>query len=297
MDAANVVTSGEAARAADELSERDQQILAFERLWWKYAGAKEQAIREKFDDVGHPLLPGAQRPDRPSRGAGLRPVARQAAAPAPVGPPAAALGAPARHRDLTASGSALRRHPRQPGLRRRCRGRARRGRVQVPARTRRPQQPSAHDTPSPTRRTRRAGPAATKPKPTRSRSRRGRDPVPEDASSRSTTTPGITGLAAAKARLARGGRLERRRHRQLVRQHPGQHGLLPGAAARLRRESWPRRCTSPGLQPAVSPMQFDRLTVIFTSLTRLADYGAASRQHWRDRGASAEPRRRSRRAA
>lgn len=31
------------------LSERDQQILEFERLWWQYAGAKEQAIREKFE--------------------------------------------------------------------------------------------------------------------------------------------------------------------------------------------------------------------------------------------------------
>ena len=43
-----MVTSGESARAAEDLSERDQQILAFERLWWKYAGAKEQAVREKF---------------------------------------------------------------------------------------------------------------------------------------------------------------------------------------------------------------------------------------------------------
>ena len=25
------------------------EILAFERQWWKYAGAKEQAIRELFD--------------------------------------------------------------------------------------------------------------------------------------------------------------------------------------------------------------------------------------------------------
>lgn len=33
----------------DLLSERDRQILAFERQWWKYAGAKEQAIREMFD--------------------------------------------------------------------------------------------------------------------------------------------------------------------------------------------------------------------------------------------------------
>ncbi|WP_258727259.1 DUF3263 domain-containing protein [Cellulomonas sp. NS3] len=34
---------------ATGLSERDQQVLAFERQWWKYAGAKEQAIRELFD--------------------------------------------------------------------------------------------------------------------------------------------------------------------------------------------------------------------------------------------------------
>ncbi|GAC1328186.1 MAG: DUF3263 domain-containing protein [Mycobacteriales bacterium] len=32
-----------------ELSERDREILAFERHWWKYAGAKEQAIRDLFD--------------------------------------------------------------------------------------------------------------------------------------------------------------------------------------------------------------------------------------------------------
>ena len=34
---------------AGELSERDREILAFERQWWKYAGAKEQSIRERFD--------------------------------------------------------------------------------------------------------------------------------------------------------------------------------------------------------------------------------------------------------
>ena len=28
-----------------ELVSRDLEILAFERQWWKYAGAKEQAIR------------------------------------------------------------------------------------------------------------------------------------------------------------------------------------------------------------------------------------------------------------
>ena len=31
------------------LSERDREILEFERQWWKYAGAKETAIRESFD--------------------------------------------------------------------------------------------------------------------------------------------------------------------------------------------------------------------------------------------------------
>jgi hypothetical protein len=31
------------------LTEREEQILAFERKWWKHAGAKEQAIRDAFD--------------------------------------------------------------------------------------------------------------------------------------------------------------------------------------------------------------------------------------------------------
>lgn len=38
---------GEAS--AGGLSGRNQEILALERVWWKYAGAKEQAIRDKFD--------------------------------------------------------------------------------------------------------------------------------------------------------------------------------------------------------------------------------------------------------
>jgi hypothetical protein len=37
------------ATGVAELAERDQQILDFERQWWKYAGAKEQAIRDLFD--------------------------------------------------------------------------------------------------------------------------------------------------------------------------------------------------------------------------------------------------------
>jgi hypothetical protein len=41
--------SGEADGSSDGLDRRDREILAFERQWWKYAGAKEQAIRELFD--------------------------------------------------------------------------------------------------------------------------------------------------------------------------------------------------------------------------------------------------------
>ncbi|MGH3329066.1 MAG: DUF3263 domain-containing protein [Streptomycetales bacterium] len=45
MDAANP----RAASFSEGLSERERAILAFERQWWKYTGAKEQAIRELFD--------------------------------------------------------------------------------------------------------------------------------------------------------------------------------------------------------------------------------------------------------
>jgi hypothetical protein len=41
--------SDDTADAGDGLDRRDREILAFERQWWKYAGAKEQAIRELFD--------------------------------------------------------------------------------------------------------------------------------------------------------------------------------------------------------------------------------------------------------
>ena len=37
------------AEPVGELSARDAEILAFERQWWKFAGAKEQAVRELFD--------------------------------------------------------------------------------------------------------------------------------------------------------------------------------------------------------------------------------------------------------
>ncbi|MEX2292066.1 MAG: DUF3263 domain-containing protein [Mycobacteriales bacterium] len=39
-----------AAPATGEgLTEREAAILGFERQWWKYAGAKETAIRDLFD--------------------------------------------------------------------------------------------------------------------------------------------------------------------------------------------------------------------------------------------------------
>ena len=48
MDAAHAQPSRE-GEAVPGLGERDREILEFERQWWKYAGAKEQAVREKFD--------------------------------------------------------------------------------------------------------------------------------------------------------------------------------------------------------------------------------------------------------
>ncbi|MGN6301422.1 MAG: DUF3263 domain-containing protein [Angustibacter sp.] len=47
MDAAT--TDRTADPVVSGLSERDREVLSFERQWWKYAGAKEQAIRELFD--------------------------------------------------------------------------------------------------------------------------------------------------------------------------------------------------------------------------------------------------------
>ena len=40
---------GAAPASMDGFSERDEQMLDLERQWWKYAGAKEQAIRDMFD--------------------------------------------------------------------------------------------------------------------------------------------------------------------------------------------------------------------------------------------------------
>ena len=43
--------AGETGAEAPEqpaLTDREQQILAFEQKWWKHAGSKEQAIRDTF---------------------------------------------------------------------------------------------------------------------------------------------------------------------------------------------------------------------------------------------------------
>jgi len=47
--AASGSNTAEQADLIDGLTRRDREILTFERQWWKYAGAKEQAIRELFD--------------------------------------------------------------------------------------------------------------------------------------------------------------------------------------------------------------------------------------------------------
>jgi len=59
MDAARVLAGGsdagresgrpaETSGSAAALTEREREILAFERQWWKYAGAKEDAVKELF---------------------------------------------------------------------------------------------------------------------------------------------------------------------------------------------------------------------------------------------------------
>jgi hypothetical protein len=45
---ADLTVTGD-AETDGALSRREREILAFERQWWKYAGAKEQAVRDLFD--------------------------------------------------------------------------------------------------------------------------------------------------------------------------------------------------------------------------------------------------------
>ena len=44
----NPAETGTTDELGSGLPRRDRDILAFERQWWKYAGAKEQAIRDLF---------------------------------------------------------------------------------------------------------------------------------------------------------------------------------------------------------------------------------------------------------
>ena len=37
------------AETATSLTDRDREILDFEHQWWKYAGSKEQAVKDLFD--------------------------------------------------------------------------------------------------------------------------------------------------------------------------------------------------------------------------------------------------------
>ncbi|MEJ5946785.1 DUF3263 domain-containing protein [Pseudokineococcus basanitobsidens] len=47
-DRAGAVRTGPSSAAPSGLQGRDAEVLAFERQWWRYAGAKEQAVRELF---------------------------------------------------------------------------------------------------------------------------------------------------------------------------------------------------------------------------------------------------------
>lgn len=49
MELASAVPSEGDEPSESGLRRRDREILTFERQWWKYAGAKEQAIRDLFD--------------------------------------------------------------------------------------------------------------------------------------------------------------------------------------------------------------------------------------------------------
>ncbi|MEO6204267.1 MAG: DUF3263 domain-containing protein [Mycobacteriales bacterium] len=49
MDRATASVPDGRVTSSAVLTEREGEILSFERQWWKYAGAKETAIRDLFD--------------------------------------------------------------------------------------------------------------------------------------------------------------------------------------------------------------------------------------------------------
>jgi len=49
VDSSSAATHLTEGSSSHGLTDRDRAILGFERQWWKYAGAKESAIKELFD--------------------------------------------------------------------------------------------------------------------------------------------------------------------------------------------------------------------------------------------------------
>jgi hypothetical protein len=47
-DVENYAWEREATASPEPLGERERSVLAFERQWWRHAGAKEEAIRRQF---------------------------------------------------------------------------------------------------------------------------------------------------------------------------------------------------------------------------------------------------------
>ena len=93
MDAANAHRSPSSETAAG-LSERDREILEFERQLVEVRRRQGAGGPREVRHVLHPLLPGPQRAHRPSRGARGRPAAGPPAAPA-AGRPASGSARPA----------------------------------------------------------------------------------------------------------------------------------------------------------------------------------------------------------
>lgn len=49
LEKSNTASASDSLNTSNTLSELESRILDFERSWWRYAGAKESAIKELFD--------------------------------------------------------------------------------------------------------------------------------------------------------------------------------------------------------------------------------------------------------
>ena len=155
MDAARVLP--EEPAPGGELTAREREILAFERQWWKYAGRQGAGGPRAVRHVGDALLPAAQRPHRPARGARPRPDAREAAAAHAPDSPARPLGAPPRWRPGLSERLLAR------GAVRRRRGSVRGARIGTPGRA----EGAPHEQQHPPGRVRRASRRAARGQPAR----------------------------------------------------------------------------------------------------------------------------------